>query len=93
MSGVRIVGGIYRAHSQYGGRHKLSSIVAGVTGSRKCRLYIRENGKLIAETYSDSVTGAYEFTALKFQDYYAIGIDHLNVWNIAPADRPTLTRI
>ena len=90
---ARLLGAVLRANIIYGGRYRIDGAVTGVTGSRKVRLYDRAGGQLIAETWSDSATGAYAFTGIPGlpQEYIAIAIDYLDVWNCAVADRPPLS--
>ena len=61
----------------------MSGIVTlnGAPGARKVRLHILNNGRLIRETWSDSVTGAYQFTGLKDQPYYVWSEDYMRVYD------------
>ena len=88
-----MLGLISRSNVLYGGRKQVSGAVTGLSGSRKVRLYDRAGGGLVAETWSDNSTGSYSFVALAGdpQEYIALSIDYLNVWNCAVADRPLLT--
>ena len=88
----RIVGSIIHTNIAYAGHKQITGTVTGVNGKRKIRLYDRSNGQLVAETWSNNASGAYSFVGLAGspQEYYVIGIDYLDVWNLAAADRPLL---
>ena len=90
---THLVGGVSRCNIAYGGRYKVNGTVSGVTGKRKVRLYDRNNGQLVAEVWSDNTNGAYLFNGFASQDYYAVAVDYMNIWNCAVADRPPLTGI
>ena len=66
-----------------GGNATVSGIVTlnGVPGARKVRLHTLNNGRLIRETWSDPVTGAYQFTGLKDQPYYVWSEDYMRVYD------------
>ncbi len=66
-----------------GGNATVSGIVTlnGVPGARRGRLHTLNNGRLIRETWSDPVTGAYQFTALKDQPYYVWSEDYMRVYD------------
>ena len=66
-------GHAYIGHSGFGG----TVTELGVVGSYKVRLYHRQSGLLLAETWS-TATGAYAFTGIKQlpRGYQAVAIDH-----------------
>lgn len=47
----------------------------GVPCKRLVRLYRRSDGMWVAQTYSDATTGAFSFTKLRNQEYFAIAFD------------------
>ena len=53
----------------------------GVPGARKVRLHTLNNGRLVRETWSDPITGAYRFERLKDQPYYVWSEDHMRVYD------------
>lgn len=66
-----------------GGNATVSGIVTlnGVPGARKVRLHTLNNGRLIRETWSDPVTGAYRFERLRDQPYYVWSEDYMRVYD------------
>ena len=53
----------------------------GVPGARKVRLHTLNNGRLVRETWSHPVTGAYRFERLKDQPYYVWSEDHVRTYD------------
>ena len=53
----------------------------GVPGARKVRLHTLNNGRLVRETWSDPITGAYRFERLRDQPYYVWSEDHMRVYD------------
>ena len=53
----------------------------GVPGARKVRLHTLNNGRLIRETWSHPVTGAYRFERLRDQPYYVWSEDHVRTYD------------
>ena len=53
----------------------------GVPGARKVRLHTLNNGRLVRESWSDPITGAYRFERLKDQPYYVWSEDHMRVYD------------
>jgi len=80
-----------------GGNYRITGTVA-IDGNpdipvyRRVRLYHELSGRLVRETWSNPITGAYAFYDLKNQTYFAISHDHTRVDNAAVADflTPTL---
>lgn len=56
--------------------------------ARKVRLYREQDGKLVDETWSDPITGAYEFTDIpELERYTVISYDHTETYKAVVADR------
>lgn len=53
---------------------------------RRVRLLERQTGRLIRETWSDPVTGAYAFEKLKLREYILLTDDHARYYNAVAAD-------
>ena len=53
---------------------------------RRVRLFHRQSGRLVRETWSDAATGAFEFRNLKAQDYLVVADDHTRYYNAVTAD-------
>ncbi len=53
----------------------------GVPGARKVRLHTLKNGRLVRETWSHPVTGAYRFERLRDQPYYVWSEDYMRVYD------------
>ncbi|MCB4362690.1 hypothetical protein KIH07_03030 [Hydrogenophaga taeniospiralis] len=47
---------------------------------RRVRLHDQPTGRLLRETWSDAVTGAYQFTALRAGTFYVAGFDHTGLY-------------
>lgn len=64
--------------SPYVGGYSVSGTVTigAVPAARKVRLYFLHNGQLVAETWSDPVTGAYAFGGLELAEYYIWSEDY-----------------
>jgi hypothetical protein len=60
--------------------------------SRRIRLHEQSSGRLVRETWSDSITGAYSFTGLRLTLYYITAFDHTGNYNgvIATGITPTI---
>lgn len=57
---------------------------------RRVRLFRRLDGVLVAETFSDAITGAYAFTGLKLQKYFVVAHDDdSNIYNATIKDAIT----
>jgi len=65
-----------------GGTFSVSGTVTynGGPESRKVSLFTLKDKRLIAETWSDPVTGAYSFTRLKDQEYFVWSEDYLRAF-------------
>lgn len=48
---------------------------------RRVRLHDQPSGRVVAEQWSDPVTGAYNFTHLRQGTYYVMGFDHTGVYD------------
>lgn len=68
-----------------GERFMIKGIVTsdGAPASRRVRLYEQRCGTLVAETWSDAVTGAYSFEWLPREFYVAIALDHTGAFDPA----------
>ncbi len=56
---------------------------------RKVRLFEKQSGRLVRETFSDPVTGAYSFDRLKYQKYFVVSHDHALEYNAVIKDEIT----
>ena len=65
-----------------GGTTRIDGTVTynGSPGARKVSLFTLKDKRLIMETWSDPVTGAYSFTRLKDQEYFVWSDDYLRVF-------------
>lgn len=50
--------------------------ISAAPAARKVRLYLLNTGQLVAETWSDPVTGAYRFEQLELAEYYVWSEDY-----------------
>lgn len=55
--------------------------VDNVPAKRKVRLFCLQSGRLIRETWSDPITGAYAFNNVKNQLYFIWGEDYTKVYD------------
>lgn len=75
----------------YGGDFKLSGDTAiadspDIPVGRRVRLYDALTGDLVAEQWSDAITGAWEFTNLANRDYVVVTMDHTHTYNAVVRD-------
>lgn len=47
---------------------------------RRVRLHEQSSGRIVRETWSDAVTGAYTFTGLRLTRYYVTAFDHTGTY-------------
>lgn len=57
--------------------------------ARRVRLFEQSTGRCVRETWSDPVTGAYEFKLLKNQRYFVVTTDHTESYNAVIKDNVT----
>lgn len=77
-------GGVYRIAGIT--RKESSPDVFVVYPYRRVRLLERQTGRLVRETWSDPVTGAYAFEKLKLREYILLTDDHARYYNAVAAD-------
>lgn len=69
----------------YGGNGVFEGVVTIQTttfANRKVRMYDKNTGLLVQETWSHPTTGAYRFENFdETRTYFFVAHDHLNVWN------------
>lgn len=87
----RLAGGACRVDSEDGGTLRIAGDVGIDAGTvtlvrRRVRLFHRQSGRLVRETWSDAATGAFEFRNLKAQDYLVVADDHTRYYNAVTAD-------
>lgn len=87
----RLTGLACRVDAEDGGTLRIAGDV-GIDGAtvtlvrRRVRLFHRQSGRLVRETWSDTGTGAFEFRNLKAQDYLVVSDDHTRYYNAVIAD-------
>lgn len=77
-----------------GGNYRIAGTVAiddspDIPVSRRVRLFHRLSGRMVRETWSAPVSGAYEFRNLRSQLYLVVSHDHTGVYNAAVKDSIT----
>lgn len=89
---TQVRGAIARWDIEDGGTYSITSTVK-VKGSpdmpvyRRVRLFELQTGRLVRETWSDPVTGAYSFPQIKNRKYFSVSHDHTLFYNAAIADQ------
>lgn len=93
---ARALDNVSRLVLEVGGQYRIEGTVAiddeptDIPVRRRVRLYRRVDGFLVAETFSDAITGAYVFTGLKLQKYFVIAHDdESNIYNATIKDAIT----
>lgn len=92
--GARAVGGVLRYDAVDGGPYRIEGVterevstgVFAVYPQRRVRLFERLTGRLVRSTWSDAVTGAYSFGALKLTEYLVVTDDWSRYYNAVAAD-------
>ena len=56
---------------------------------RRVRLFVKSNGRVIRETWSNAGTGAFEFPGLEMQPYIVMTEDYTAFYNAVVADLVT----
>lgn len=79
------------ADTQDGGGYYLADYLAiagtpDIPLSRRVRLMMRNNGRVIRETWSDPVTGYWWFDRIAYGPYTVLAIDDANNYNAVVAD-------
>lgn len=90
----RLIGRTMRRDVQDGGPGRIAGTVAvdaspDVPVRRRVRLFHRESGRLVRETWSDATTGAYEFAGLAIAEYFVLAHDHTAEFNAVVKDAIT----
>lgn len=90
----RVVASIMRRDVEDGGAGSIYGTVTilGVPAKRRVRLMHRRSARIIRQTWSDPITGAYRFDFLKTgeaQAYMPVADDYEAIWNAVVADRAT----
>lgn len=84
---------LYSGAGQITGTVKKKALPNNLPLDRKVRLYHDRTGQLVAETWSDAVTGAYQFLGLDLdQVYTALAIDHTHTYRAVAADNLAASR-
>ena len=91
-AGYRADGVVYSVDRVDGGTLEISGSVyidatPDIPVARRVRLYDLPSGRLIRETWSDPVTGAYRFAQIRAGIYTVIGYDHTGAFNAVVRDR------
>lgn len=77
--------------AQDGGKFKVQGTVAidatpDIPVRRKVRLFCLQSGRLVRETWSDPVTGAYLFDCIRQGPWLVVSHDYANSYNAVVAD-------
>lgn len=85
------LGGGMRYNPYDGGAFKVFGTIAidatpDIPVMRRVRLFCRVTGRLIAETWSDTVSGVYLFENVRVGPWTVIGYDHMDSYNAVVAD-------
>lgn len=91
---AQVRGEVVRTDTEDGGTYRIAGItrkesspdVFVIYPYRRVRLLERQTGRLIRETWSDPVTGAYAFEKLKLREYILLTDDHARYYNAVAAD-------
>lgn len=84
---------LYAGDGQITGTVKKKALPNNLPMDRKVRLYHDRSGQLVAETWSDVVTGVYTFVGLKIGQFYtALALDHTHTFRAVAADNLAATR-
>lgn len=74
-----------------GGAFKVAGTVAidatpDIPVKRRVRLFCRVTGRMVAETWSDAVSGAYLFESIRVGPWTVVGYDYADSYNAVVAD-------
>lgn len=84
---------LYSGAGQITGTVKKKALPNNLPLHRKVRLYHDRSGQLVAETWSDAVTGVYRFQGLALGEVYtALALDHKHTFRAVAADNLAATR-
>lgn len=84
---------LYAGDGQITGTVKKKALPNNLPLDRKVRLYHDRSGQLVAETWSDPVTGVYLFQGLDLDEVYtALALDHTHTFRAVAADNLAATR-
>jgi hypothetical protein len=82
-----------RCDTAFGGRYRIPGTVkidnspgANIPVRRQVRLFDKQFGRLVRETYSDALTGAYSFDYLAPVKYFVVTHDYTGFYNAVVAD-------
>lgn len=84
---------LFAGAGQIRGTVKKKALPDNLPLARKVRLYHDRSGQLVAETWSDVVTGVYTFVGLKIGQFYtALALDHTHTYRAVAANNLAATR-
>lgn len=87
MSRLPLFQNPYAGAGQITGTVKKKALPDNLPLARKVRLYHDSTGQLVAETWSDATTGAYQFLGLDLAETYtALALDHTHTYRAVAAD-------
>ena len=87
MSRLPLFQNPFAGAGQITGTVKKKALPDNLPLARKVRLYHDRTGQLVAETWSDATTGAYQFLGLDLAETYtALALDHTHTYRAVAAD-------
>lgn len=93
MSRLPLFQNPFAGAGQITGTVKKKALPNNLPLDRKVRLYHDRSGQLVAETWSDAVTGVYLFQGLDLGEVYtALALDHTHTFRAVAADNLAATR-
>lgn len=93
MDRLPLFANLFAGVGQITGTVKEKALPDNLPLARKVRLYHDRSGQLVAETWSDAVTGSYTFAGLDIdQAYTALALDHTHTYRAVAADNLAATR-
>lgn len=93
MARLPLFQNLYAGDGQITGTVKKKALPNNLPLDRKVRLYHDRSGQLVAETWSDPVTGVYLFQGLDLDEVYtALALDHTHTFRAVAADNLAATR-
>lgn len=86
-----LLDGGMRQNPYDGGAFKVAGTVAidatpDIPVKRRVRLFCRVTGRMVAETWSDAVSGAYLFESIRVGPWTVVGYDYADSYNAVVAD-------
>ena len=93
MDRLPLFANLFAGAGQIRGTVKKKALPDNLPLARKVRLYHDRSGQLVAETWSDPVTGVYLFQGLDLDEVYtALALDHTHTFRAVAADNLAATR-